>query len=236
MPPSAETAVAAARRHLATVLIDTLNPVGVQLAEHLAQAQVGTLLLRDEREVCEADVGRGFRRLHVGFSRAEAVRSAVMSAETGTTAAEVPAGAGTRGVDVHVLTGVCAADLDLVRQAAETATRTLVVSITGSGIRLGPLLGSGTPLCAECCVVLGLLPEHRQEHTAPQLEALAAAAAAHQVLALIDAGQPVSTESAVLTAQTSGVIHVEPVKPVPDCRCIAEMGPTPSHARYPGAL
>lgn len=62
------------RRRLAAVLMDGLGPVGARTALALAEAGVGTLLLRDGAPVTAQQVGDPYLSIHHGLPRSTAVK------------------------------------------------------------------------------------------------------------------------------------------------------------------
>lgn len=239
-----ERPVRIARRQLAAVLIEGLNELGFRLAQQLVGLGIGTVLLRDDRPVTAADTA--YRARDAGRSRAESAASMLTVQASGTAVVEVPEGASTVGVDLHLIT----AGGRFRAAAAEPGAAVLPVFIDPAGCRIGPLLtiGAGTStragLCSECLAHNGLTEDPaghlsgrltRDPAAAGPLEPdpltlVAAGIGAQQTAVLIDAEQPAASEDAVLVCERStGRLEQIPRVADPECHCMTYLASDTSH-------
>lgn len=230
-------ALRTARRSLATLAVDGLEGLGIQLAELLIRLGIGTLILRDPRPVsAEAP---GFRAIDQGRPRAEAAAERLSSQAELTVVLEAFEGSSICGADLHLVTGAGALEAAAVRRAYRESAAVLPVLSTPQGWQTGPLLVPGSPICPECLLHLGLLSGTATQApsrgsaantvdsaAAPALVMGAAAAAAQQVSALIEGSAPPAAQQAALVCQgESGLIAPRLIQPVPDCACFAAAAP-----------
>lgn len=159
------------RRRLAAVLVDGLGPVGARTALALAEAGVGTLLLRDGAPVTAQQVGDPYLSIHHGLPRSTALMDLLDRAEQSAVAqtpgrrpavVECPADMRPAGADVCVLDlGTDQArgmgkGADALADAAQYAS--LVMPVCSSAPQgeatIGPLMSQPAALegfaCAGC--------------------------------------------------------------------------------------
>lgn len=149
------------RMHLAGVRIDGLGEVGTSLAEQLAEAGLGTLVVQDS-QLAGADglpgvsgtLGREDSR-HTGKPRAEAVREALSRRHPETAVFECPPDGRVHGADLHVLcqplqTRSPSADISALHAAAALSPAVLPISLMSEGALIGPLLAPTRGLCLQC--------------------------------------------------------------------------------------
>lgn len=210
-----------ARRQLATVLIDGLCAVGLGAAEHLARHGVGTLLLRDAAPVgleqTHDVVGLGFRAHQAGRRREDAAVDRLRSLRTSAEVMAAPEEFGTAGVDLQLVVGEEPRVMARLR-ASEEDQASLPVLLSGEAWTVGPLLGPEAGACPECADLRlpwdGRLPSGVGA-------VLVAAAAAQQVLALIDGVVPAAVEGQVLRGSlTMGAVETARADVVEGCGCV----------------
>ncbi|WP_150460801.1 hypothetical protein [Nesterenkonia ebinurensis] len=225
-----------ARRRVATVAVEGLDGLGIQLAELLAQLSIGTLILRDSRPVLPVDPE--FRTIDLGRPRAEAVTERLSSQAAETAVIEAFEDSALAGADLHLVTGIEELQAEALRRAWRESSAVLPVLASAQGWWAGPLLMPGSPLCPECLVQQGLLSAAAQNQPGaeranpsapdpdPQVVLGAAAAAALQAAVLID-GHPhcAVQESALVCQAETGLITPQPVQPAQDCACFTTAVP-----------
>lgn len=160
------------RRRLAAVLVDGLGPVGARTALALAEAGVGTLLLRDSAQgtqgsstVSAEQVGDPYLSIHHGLPRSTALhdlldraaqQSAAQSMPQQTAVMECPADMRPDGADVCVLSlgEWSGEESDAVSAAAQQASLVMPVRLAAAESKIGPLTAApGTVegfACAGC--------------------------------------------------------------------------------------
>ncbi|MCK9792369.1 ThiF family adenylyltransferase [Isoptericola sp. 4D.3] len=221
-----------ARRQQGTVGVQGLRRLGVVLAEHLATAGVGTLVLDDRDPVQVADLGLG------GYGPADVgrPRERVAAALLGRRHPRLRAGAelpDDRLPDVVVVVEAHAARSDRYERLLGAAVPHLPVVVREADVLLGPLVLPGRSACVGCTdrhaadadvswphvvadLARGAAPEAAHETT---LAATAAALAAGQVLALLDGGTPATVGRVLELALPEAVPRVRDVVPHPRCGC-----------------
>lgn len=140
------------RRRLAAVLVDGLGPVGARTALALAEAGVGTLLLRDGAPVTAEQVGDPYLSIHHGLPRSTAVKDLLDRAAHSARAEGSPPAVVECPEDMRpVGTDVCVLDLGLQKHlsiqedlgpAAQHASLVMPVSV-GTSVgeaMIGPLM------------------------------------------------------------------------------------------------
>ncbi|GFZ85247.1 hypothetical protein [Nesterenkonia alkaliphila] len=226
-----DDAVRAARCSLATIAVEGLEGLGIQLAELLIRLNVGTLILRDPRPV-SAEIP-GFRAIEQGRPRSEAAAERLSSQAEQTVVLEAFEGTAIAGADLHLVTAAGALEADALRRAYQESAAVLPVLVTAQGWRAGPLLLPGAPVCPECLLHTGLLTQTTPQATGsdpgestpagPAAAALvmgAAAAAAQQASALIQGSAPPAIHQAALVCEAgTGLITPQLIQPVPNCAC-----------------
>lgn len=224
MDSSTVSANLLARRKVATVVIDGLGALGLDLAEQLTHLGLGTLILRDDTLVTGHEAG--FRGVDQGRPRSEAAAELIGGRAQQTAVVEAPGDASVSGADLHIVTG-SDVSADLLRRAAEESPAVLPLMASHSGWRVGPLLFGDTPLCVECLQESGFSAAGQQSggYPAPAITRSAAAVAAHQVQVLVDGLQRCLMEQEALMADAStGRIVSVAVTPQEDCSCMTRVG------------
>lgn len=233
-------AVVAARSD-AVVGVVGLGPTGLGVAQQLAVAGVGTLLLDDDGPVRSRDVAAGAHRWSdVGQPRAVAARRALRELAPGlrVTGDGVP--------DVVVLVEHDAADpLRAVRLMADDVRHVSVV-LRAADALVGPVVRPGTDPCLRCLdlhradadpgwpTVLGALTGRGVPGTPGEVGVLAgacAAVAAAQVLALLAGTTPALCGATVEIALPGLVARERRWSAHPACGCLA---PPRTHRAGPG--
>lgn len=228
-PDGAGTATLAARARR-TVGLSGLGRVGAVVAQHLATAGVGTLVLDDLRPVQTADAGLGaYRPGDVGMPRERALR-------------ELLAEQHTRTAVVHELCdtapdAVVVVEPDVVNperyaRLLGDGVPHLPVVVREADVVVGPLVLPGRSACVRCWARHATDADERWTSLARQLRereaerphettlaASAAALAAGQVLALIDGARPVGVGATLEVALPEALPRVRPVQPHPGCGC-----------------
>lgn len=223
----------AGSRGRATVAIQGLDQLGLRVAQVLAQAGIGRLLLQDERPVTIDDLGIGTYRAH-DLSRArQDVAFALLRAASPMTALSAPPGA---RPDLVVLVEHGAVDPVRARPLMREDIPHLPVLVRELDVVVGPLVRPGEGPCLRCLDLHHCDDDARWPAVATQLTArppegvetslawFGAALAAHQVLAVADG-------RGVLVAGTS--LEVSATYPLPryrewavhpDCGCRSPAG------------
>lgn len=220
--------VRSTQRHGVTVAIRGLDQLGLRIAQVLAQAGVGRVLLDDRRRVTIDDLGVGTYRAQDLSRRREDVAFALLRAASPMTALTAPAG--TRP-DLVVLVEHGAMDAVGVRPLMRDDVPHLPVLVRELDVVVGPLVRPGEGPCLRCLDLHRCDDDPRWPALATQVTArppegvetalgwFAASLAAHQVLAVADG-------RGVLVAGTS--LEVSATYPLPryrewavhpDCGC-----------------
>ncbi|RJN31776.1 hypothetical protein [Nesterenkonia natronophila] len=214
-------AVCRARRRLATVVVEGLDPVGFRISEHLITNTIGTLVLRDDHQVTLRDAG--FRSVDVGRNRAEAAADLLTGKAEESAVVEAPPDSSIRGADLHVLVGSHRLPDTVLNGSLEESAAVLPVMVTATGWRVGPLLLQESLVCSHCMGV-GRLTERRPFRVfadAGLLGEAAAAVAAQQVAVLIDGMVPCAIAGAGLMADAAtGSIELLRHLPGQECACL----------------
>lgn len=218
-------------RAAAVVAVVGLGRTGLALAQDLAAARIGTIILRDERLVGRADVGRGgYHEREIGQPRTSAAARAChdtdLRARTTSPEGTLP--------DVVVLVEQDVADPVGARSLMASDIEHLSVVVREKDAVVGPLVHPGVSACLRCldlhrsdlderwpmvATQLSVLPRSGPRPEDPLLAALAGATAAAQVVALID-GSPVLTVGATLELRLSDGCARRRTWPVhPQCGC-----------------
>ncbi|WP_420114913.1 thiamine biosynthesis protein ThiF [Pseudactinotalea sp.] len=222
-----------AQRSAATVEIRGLDQLGLRIAQILAQAGTGRLLLEDSRAVTIDDLGVGAYRAQDLSRRREDVAFALLRSASPMTALTAPPG--TRP-DLVVLVEHGAVDAVRVRPLMREDVPHLPVLVRELDVVVGPLVRPGEGPCLRCLDLHHCDDDPRWPAVATQVTTrppegvetalgwFAASLAAHQVLAVADG-------RGVLVAGTS--LEVSATYPLPryrewavhpDCGCQAPAG------------
>lgn len=217
-----------AERSGAVVAIDGLDPLGLRLGCALVDAGVGALVLDDERQVHQDDVGGGlYRSGDIGRGRQDTAMSVLRTIDP-----MVRIGVGPRttaDVVVMVQTGVVdpVAYRDLMRQDVCH----LPVLVRELDVMIGPLVRPGQGVCLRCLDLHRCDRDPRWPAVATQaatrgtpaaetsLVWAGAALAAHQLLAVVD-GRDTAIEDASLEVSAWDPVPVRRQwRPHPHCGC-----------------
>ncbi|GAA4288443.1 hypothetical protein [Georgenia daeguensis] len=214
-----------AHRSAAAVAVAGLDQVGMRIAVHLAEAGVGTLLLKDESPVLPSDVGPYHPRDVGGVrrERAEAVlRSSFPQLRTTARTGARP------DVLVAVSTGV-ADPVQLLPLVREDVVH-LPVVVGEVDVAIGPLVVPGQGPCTRCLDLHRTDADPAWPALATQLRAsppplaathlgqLGSAVAANQVLAVID-GRELVVDRASIEIGVSPLPVIRPWSVHPVCGC-----------------
>ncbi|MGO1192557.1 MAG: hypothetical protein ACTMHH_01675 [Nesterenkonia sp.] len=226
-------AVHRARRRLATVLVEGLGVTGIRIAEQIIGLGVGTVLLRDERTIAEADPF--YRRSEWGRLRADAACRMLRRRDSGSAVLEAPEDSSVIGLDLHVIVADDESACGRLRAAAQSDCAVLPVELSAAGFCVGPVLAACGGVCPQCLVLHGLTdepgsprpqggPAQSRRPALGPAEAIAVGVAAHQVQVLIDGDTAAAAQTGALLgdAATGRVDHRE-VRPHPECRCLTHI-------------
>lgn len=222
------------RRARRAVLVSGVGRTGAALAQSLAAAGVGALLLQDARPVLGTDVGVGGLTLADVGRRRDAAVAAHVAAGSPATTVRTGAEAGDATPDVVVLVSHRAPDVARATRLVGAGTAHLAVVLEEAGAVVGPLVVPGAGACLRCVDLHRRDADSRWPTMAVQLRqrydgaavpeetvsaTTAAALAAGQVLAHVD-GVPTTTSSATLEVRLpAGVPRIRRWHPHPRCGC-----------------
>ena len=227
--------VPAARRRLAVVLVEGLDPTGIRIAEQLIRLGIGTVLLRDDRPM----VGPSCRSADQGRPRAEVFSRRLRPSDHRSAVLEAPEGSRVLGLDLHLLVICGETDVTRLRSAFYNDSTVLPVERSRTGFCIGPLLGQRAAVCPECLVLYGLTvgsqaPENLR--TGPiddALEPVVAEVAVQQARLLID-GEPAAVGTGALFGESgTGLLGHRPVGAHPECRCLTDINDQTDSASRP---
>jgi len=242
--PDGSGAATITHRATCTVGLRGLGRLGVALAEHLATAGVGALLLDDRDPVQVGDLGLGgYGPADVGRPRERAAaellgpRHARLRVGTELTGPRLP--------DVVVLVESHAARPERYERLLGAAVPHLPVVVREADVVLGPLVLPGRSACVGCADRHAADADRRWPHVVADLArqpvddvahettlaATAAALAAGQVLALLDGAAPVTVGRLLEVALPEAVPRVREVAPHPRCGCTGFSAPDRSPVR-----
>ncbi|MEU3846740.1 TOMM precursor leader peptide-binding protein [Micrococcus terreus] len=221
------------RRSGSTVQVIGLGRTGAVVAQVLAAAGIGQLLLVDPLCVTVANLGTGYRSADLGRVRAVALsrrldpedRSLLVWPAVGVGPAELQG-------DLTVAVSLGALDRSLVAAARAADHPLLPVVVRDDDVVIGPWADPARPGCPECWDLWSTRTDPAQsdrtaalagaragwEETA--LSHAAGAMAAGQVLARVDAGQQAGASGHVLRLSATGQACTSTVEPHPDCGCL----------------
>lgn len=225
------TLVARGRR---TVAVVGLGRLGAALALHLATAGVGVLLLQDGGPVQVTDLGLGgYGQRDVGAARRSALQRLLERDHPRTLVRDDAAPDLVVLVEDHVVRPARYA-----RLVGEGVAH-LPVVVREADVAVGPFVVPGATACARCAdlhhadadpVWPALAAQLRDAPAPPQettLAAVAAGAAAAQVLAHLDGLRPTTADAKLEVALPDAVPRVRPTPPHRRCGCT---GPGPGAA------
>lgn len=226
------------RRRFASVMLDGLGSTGARTAMCLAEAGVGTLLLRDGRTVGADDVGNPYSTVHQNAPRTAALQDLVKRSGPRTAALECPEDMQPARTDVCVLFTESPAQQRL-RAAAAHSTLVLPVSLAGGEAEIGPLFGRSDEQHGFACLGCRELSspcrtgpdartaewtEHVRDAAPPQtrdtlLVQIIAGLVARQLLLLLDGALvPVLADHSMVLRTDGGIDH-HPARRHPECIC-----------------
>lgn len=224
-------AVHAARRRLATVLVEGLGVTGIRIAEQLIGLGLGTVLLRDERTITASDLS--YLPADRGHLRADAACRMLRRRDSGSAVLEAPENSGFIGLDVHVIVADNESAWGRLRAAGQSDCAVLPVELSGAGFCIGPVLSARGGVCPQCLVLHGLTEDldpaepqsgpwaQSRESVLGAVGTIAAGIAAHQVQVLIDGDTAAAAQTgALLGHSTTGRIDHCEVGPHPECQCL----------------
>ncbi|WAP52707.1 ThiF family adenylyltransferase [Arthrobacter sp. ATA002] len=238
------------RRSRSAVEINGLGRIGSVLAQTLAGAGVGTLVLSDPGVVLPSDVGPGYPLTDQGMHRAQAVKRHIFRLDP---TVQVLLSGGVEGsgprrshVDLAVWVGTPPiAGRTAGTQASEQPH--LAVTVQEAGVDVGPLVVPGLTPCLECLdrqladgdstwytAAEALGRQHFDAAPAGEETSgavVAAGVAAGQVLAFLDGVVQPATWSAVLVLRAAdGYVGPKQLSFHPDCGCRLQQQGSPAQA------
>lgn len=215
-------------RHRACVQVVGLDQLGLRLARILAQAGIGRLLLDDDHPVTVDDVSPdGYRGSDVGQPRRERAFTVIRSGSP-MTALSAPA---ETLPDLVVLVEHGAVDPVRVRPLVRADLPHVPVLVRELDVVVGPLVRPGQGPCLRCLDLHRAAEDPRWPAVATQLTArppggtetslawLAAALAAHQVLATIDGRGVLLVGTTLEISATYPLPRYREWAVHPDCGC-----------------
>lgn len=231
------------RWSIAGVRIDGLDAVGAPLADQLAVAGVGTLVLQDARAVTGAGptadlsglVGPG----HRGRPRAEVLHETLARRRTGTAVFECPPGGTVRGADLHVICTAgppvpTAQELDRWHDAARLSPAVLPVRASERGAAVGPLIIPARGLCVSC-VELHIEADHGEAAAAagteaeavldPSVARIVSALATRQIQVLLAGQVRPAVADHMLVVDEDGRVTERRIRRHPACTCVVRPQP-----------
>lgn len=238
------------RRSRCAVEVNGLGRTGSLLAQALAGAGVGTLVLSDPGVVLPSDVGPGYPLTDQGMRRAQAVKRHVYRLDPTVQVLLATGADGSGPKRAHLDLAVWVGTPSLAgRTAGAPASEHphLAVTVQETGVDVGPLVVPGLTPCLECldrqladgnstwysaADALG----RRQIEAAPAGEetsgaVAAAGVAAGQVLAFLDGVVQPATWSAVLVLRAAdGYAGLKKLAFHPDCGCRLQQRGSPAQA------
>ena len=238
------------RRRDTTVQVIGLGRTGAVVAQVLASAGLGHLVLDDPRLVTRADLGTTYRSADLGRTRAAALSRRLESEDRGQLMwpAAAEEGRAVRG-DLTVVVARGAVDRDLTAAARAADHPLLPVVVRDDDVLIGPWALPGVPGCPGCWELwestdappgsdrAGALAAAEAGWEESALSAAAGALAAAQVLSRVDAPMAPDLVPAVIevgamdadgprsTGQVmrlsgDGSVQTTPVRPHLDCGCL----------------
>lgn len=227
-----------ADRATRTVGVVGLGRLGTAIAQHLATAGVGALVLNDPLPVQVTDVGLGgLRTVDVGQARDLAVRSLLAERSPRVVVRVDDSGAGgmtfdPTGLDAVVVTEPRVAHPARYQRLLGLGVPHLPVVVREADVVVGPFVRPGRSACVTCvdlahadadrewpalAAQLRETPEPTHEAT---LAAVAAATAAGQVLAQLDGHRPAAVGACLEISLPAGLPRARPAEPHPRCGCV----------------
>ncbi|MFI6426273.1 TOMM precursor leader peptide-binding protein [Promicromonospora sp. NPDC050880] len=216
-----------------TVGLMGLGRLGTSVAQHLATAGTGRLVLHDPLPVQVTDLGLGgLRPADVGQVRHDAVRSLLARRSPRTRAHVDDGGLDLTELDLVVVVEPHAAHPARYQRLLGLGVPHLPVVVREADVVVGPLVRPGRSACVTCVDLARAdadrewpaLAAQLRETTEPTheatLAALAAATAAGQVLAQLDGHRPAAVGACLEISLPAGLPRAHQVDPHPRCGCV----------------
>ncbi|WP_344245728.1 ThiF family adenylyltransferase [Isoptericola hypogeus] len=218
-----------------------LGRIGAAVAEHLATAGVGTLVLDDRVPVQVVDLGiGGYEQADVGRPRERCLADRLGARHPGVRVSGAFDDAAPP--DVVVVVEAHAADPARYERLLGAGVAHLPVVVREADVALGPFVLPGVSACVGCeerhaadaddrWPAMARVLRAADDRRAPQettLAACAAALAAGQVLAYLDGSRPATSGAVLEIALPEAVPRLRQVAPHPGCGCTRvprELGP-----------
>ncbi|WP_026818908.1 ThiF family adenylyltransferase [Arthrobacter castelli] len=239
------------RRSRAAVRIAGLGRTGSVIAQALAAAGIGTLLLEDAHRVRACDVGAGSYRLcDIGMGRTAAVRRQIHHIDPTIRAHPLgtahAGGTGSFSLDLVISISSDVTDDRLQAELMHREHPHLPVVLRDHDVLIGPLVVPGETACTEC------VDRHRadqdpqwlnmcrtmrrramaRDSTGPEESALALSAAGPAVLQsllLVDGvNRPSGWSTVVQVRAADGSTVTHSYSPHPDCGCLGATASVPA--------
>lgn len=221
------------RRGAATVQVVGLGRTGAALAQVLASAGIGQLLLHDPQPVTVGDLGTVYRSADLGRVRSVALSRRLDPEERGLLAWPTAAsGPVELQGDLTVAVTRGAVDRGLIAEARASDHPVLTVVARDDDLLVGPWTLSGSPGCPECWEldaagrdISGVdryeaLARDQAGWEETSMAAAAGAVAAAQVLALVDTPDAALDQGRTMHRFTGdGHVQSRPVSAHEDCAC-----------------
>ncbi|MCP2264988.1 ThiF family adenylyltransferase [Promicromonospora thailandica] len=218
-----------------TVGVVGLGRVGTGIAQQLATAGVGRLVLHDPLPAQVTDLAAGgLRSGDVGRARHDAVRSLLAERAPRMTVRvdDDVAGPDPAELDVVVVTEPHAAHPARYRRLLGLGVPHLPVVVREADMVVGPFVRPGLSACVTCVDLARADADREWPALATQLRtaaeptheatlaAVAAATAAGQVLAQLDGHRPAAVGACLEIALPAGLPRARPADPHPRCGCV----------------
>lgn len=239
LDPEARGGDTIARRSTRSVGIMGLGRTGLRIAQGLATAGVGRLILDDDDPVQHTDLALGGHSARsVGVPRRTSATQLLADGGPGNADFEaVPLRAGTSLPELDIVVVVARGALDpstMWRLMAETVPY-LPVVWGEAGVCLGPLVLPGSTACLQCVdlarrdadpawpLITAQLATSAKLHCVEEsmLASIASALVVSQVLGLVDGRQPSCAGATVELALPDAQQRIRSWAPHPECGCLA---------------
>lgn len=218
-----------------TVGVVGLGRLGTGVAQHLATAGVGRLVLHDPLPVQVTDLGLGgLRPADVGEARHDAVRSLLADRSARVTVRVDDGGPGLdpAELDLVVVVEPHAAHPARYQRLLGLGVPHLPVVVREADVVVGPLVRPGRSACVACVdlaradadrewpALAAQLRESAEPTHEATLAALGAATAAGQVLAQLDGHRPAAVGACLEISLPAGLPRAHPADSHPRCGCV----------------
>jgi hypothetical protein len=233
------------RRSRSAVEVNSLGRIGALLAQTLAGAGVGTLVLSDPGVVLPTDIGPGYPLTDQGMRRAQAVKRHIYRLDPTVQVLISSPGTARAHLDLGIRVGTEPATGRSTGAASEHPH--LTVTVRETGVDVGPLVVPGLTPCLECLdrqqadgnstwySAAEALARQRIEAAPGGVETsaavVAAGIAAGQVLAFLDGVVEPTTWSAVVSLRAAdGYLGQKSLSFHPGCGCRLQHQDSPARA------